>query len=226
VRNLEGQARDFADQTSELLNGTVTDGVRITAVRTLGGQAIMGCGVTRVKPTPKPIALGLSKKRVWLYLQHSYDWDPEHVHLTMTQSTLSLYSSQEMGDDDLVVGIDYVREPANQYPGCHLHVSGARPDLDRLYLGEGRDSRKLRDLHLPVGGRRFRPTLEDMLEFVITEEMAVPRDGWESVVAEHRDKWEAIQLKAAVRRRQADAAEALGDAGWTVTPPAAAEDPR
>ncbi|HBX76266.1 MAG TPA: hypothetical protein DEG43_01340 [Acidimicrobiaceae bacterium] len=217
---LEDQARSFAAQTSVLLNKTVADGIRISSITTPAGYTVMGCGVTSKAPNPKPFVLGVSGKRcVWLYLQHSYDWDPEQVHLTMTRSTLSLYTSEEMADDQLVLGIDYIRNPANQYPGCHLHVSGSRDDLDLIYLGEDRDSRKLRDLHLPVGGRRFRPTLEDLIEFVVTEEMATPRDNWRDVLDEHRELWDAIQVKAAVRRHQESAAESLAAQGWTVSPP-------
>ncbi len=218
--DLRAQARAFADQTSELLNGTLTKGVRISSVVTPTGLTVMGCGVTRTSPDPRPIPLG-AKRRVWLYLLHSYGWDPEGEYLTMTRSTLSLYTSESMEDHELVVGMDYIREPANKYPGCHLHVHGGRDDLDHIYLGEARDSRKLRDLHLPVGGKRFRPTLEDLVEFVVTEEMAKPHDGWDVVVAEHRRRWQEIQLKAAVRRQQDVAAEALQAAGWTLTPPAA-----
>lgn len=219
--DLEAQARKFAGQTSDLLNGTLTDGIRISSITTPAGQTVMGFGVSRSDADPKPIPLGLSKPCVWLHLQHSYGWDPEQVHLTMTRSTMNLYSSPDMEDDQLVLGIDYIREPANRYPGCHLHVSGMRDDLDAIYLGSDRDSRKLRDLHLPVGGRRFRPTLEDMIEFVITEEMAIPRKDWRTVLDEHRARWESIQLRAAVRRRPQDAAKALEAEGWSATPPSA-----
>ena len=156
---------------------------------------------------------------VFLYLLHSYEPDPEGVYLTMTQSTMSLYTSAAMEDERLIVGIDYARNPGNQFPGAHLHVAGQRDDLDAVYLGDERKTRKLRDLHFPVGGKRFRPTLEDLVEFMVTEEMVDPRPGWEQVVKDHRTRWEAIQVKAAVRRNQKDAAIALREAGWAVNPP-------
>ncbi len=181
----------------------------------------MGRGVTDKNPDPKPIPISHSNKKpaVFLYLLHSYEFDPEGVYLTMTQSTMSLYTSPDMEDDQLIVGIDYARNPGNQFPGAHLHVAGKRDDLDAIYLGNERKTRKLRDLHFPVGGKRFRPTLEDLVEFTITEEMVDPRPGWEQVVKDHRARWEAIQVKAAVRRNQEDAADALREAGWDVNPP-------
>ena len=156
---------------------------------------------------------------VYLDLAHYCELDPEGRYLTMTQSTMSLDTSAEMADDELLVGIDYVRDPTNQFPGSHLHVAGQRDDLDDIYLGDERKRRKLRDLHLPVGGKRFRPTLEDLLAFTITEEMVEPRDGWRAVIDEHRATWTQVQVKAAARRNPEDAAAALAEAGWTVTPP-------
>ncbi len=182
----------------------------------------MGAGVKRTQASPDPIPLAISNNKplVYLYLIHSYELDPEERYLTMSASTMSLYTSPEMEDHQLVVGIDYSRNPANQYPGSHLHVAGRRDDLDAIYLGDKRKTRSLRDLHLPVGGKRFRPTLEDLIEFVVTEEMVTPRPEWRAVVDEHRARWTQIQVKAAVRRHQDDAAEALKEAGWQVLPPA------
>lgn len=223
--DLEAQARRFANETSDLLNGTVCRGVRISTLRTPRGDVIMGPGIKKTRPDPAPIPITTgSKARVFLYLIHSYCLDPEGEFLTMASSTLSLYSSPDMSDEHLVVGIDYIREPANRFPGCHLHVYGERSDMDAIYIPdpsdpESRRSRTLRDLHLPVGGRRFRPTLEDLIEFMVTERMVIPHDGWEDVVNAHRARWNETQLKAAVRRSPEHAADALRARGWTVIPP-------
>ncbi len=221
VESLEAQARSFAGNISDLLNKTVTHGIRVSSLKTDKDRGIIGKGITRSSPDPEPIPISPTHKRavVFLYLLHSYELDPEGVYLTMIKSTMSLYTSQEMEDDQLIVGIDYARNPGNQFPGAHLHVSGQRNDLDTIYLGDERKTRQLRDLHLPVGGKRFRPTLEDIVEFMVTEEMVVPKPGWEEVVQEHRARWEALQLKAAVRRNPQDAAAALRADGWMVSAP-------
>ncbi len=219
VKNLDSQARQFAKQTSTLLNNTVTSGVRVSQLVTQAGHRIMGVGVSRKDPVPRPIPISHSRHNpvVHLYLMHSYELDPEGVYLTMTSSTMSLYTSPDMGDDQLIVGIDYDRSSPNQYPGAHLHVAGTREDLDSVYLGNARKTRKLRDLHLPVGGKRFRPTLEDLIEFMVTEEMVLPHNDWRTTLDDHRALWETIQLKAAVRRNQQAAADALKESGWHVS---------
>lgn len=221
AEKLEKQARRFADDISDLLSKTVADGVRVSALKTAKGHGIIGAGISKKRSVSLPIPISPSGRKavVFLYLLHSYEFDPEGVYLTMTQSTMSLYTSPDMEDDQLIVGIDYARNPGNQFPGAHLHVAGKRDDLDAIYLGDERKTRKLRDLHFPVGGKRYRPSLEDLVEFMITEEMVDPRPGWEQEVKRHRIRWEAIQLKAAVRRNQEDAATALREAGWAVTPP-------
>ena len=221
--DLASQARRFAARTSDLLNGTITNGIRVSSLTTSAGLATVGAGVGKQgsNAEPVPLAPAGGKALVYLYLAHYCVLDPEGVYLAMKQSTLNLYTSAEMNDDELILGLDYVREPTNQFPGSHIHVSGQRDDLDAIYLGDERKSRKLRDFHLPVGGRRFRPTLEDLIEFTITEEMVKPREGWRDVVDEHRTRWTQVQIKAATRRNQSDAAAALTEAGWTVAPPPA-----
>lgn len=221
AEDLDTQARRFALRTADLLNNTVTHGVQIATLRTASGRAVMGSGVTptSIIPAPIPISPEGSRPLIFLYLVHTYELDPEGVYLTMSASTMSLYTSPQMGDEELVVAIDYVREPVNRYPCSHLHVAGERDDLDGLYLGTERKRRPLRDLHLPVGGKRFRPTLEDLIDFMVTEEMVIPRPQWRSVVELHRAEWESTQAKAAVRRCQDDAARALREAGWIVRPP-------
>lgn len=214
------KASDFAVETADLLNKTVTDGIRISVQSRGDDAAAIGYGLTRSELLPKPLPLAVKgKARVFLYLIHSLSLDHERKYLTATSSTISLYTSAEMASAELIVGMDYTRERQNEYPNVHLHVAGQRSDLDGLYLGTNRKNRQLRDLHLPVGGRRFRPTLEDMIQFAITEEMVKPRSGWLEVVEQYRERWIERQLGALVRRRPEIAADRLKESGWTVTPP-------
>lgn len=222
--DLAAKARTFAQQTGDLLNGTVTDGIRISAVASTAGHILLGRGVSKKQLIPDPIPIAPSgKPRVWLYLVEGYELDHEQRFLATSTSTMSIYSSEAMASHELVVGVDYTRNRKNQFPACHLHVAGERGDLDQIYIQpadeHGRKSRQLRDLHLPVGGRRFRPTLEDLIEFMVSERMVEPRAGWDTVVNEHRDRWEDLQTSASARRRPEAAATALQDAGWTVHPP-------
>lgn len=220
---LDTQARDFADETSELLNKTITTGIRISPITVPNGRSLMGMGLTRkvLTPTPIPLARHAASARVWLYLFHSYALDKEGVWLMMTKSTYAVYSTADMLDDSLVLSVDFSRDPVNEYPAAHLHVAGDRQDnLTAVCGGAGRRETVLRNLHLPVGGKRYRPCLEDVLEFVILEGMAEGHDGWQNEIEAHRTNWYDRQLRAAVRRDQDAAASALESAGWSVVPPA------
>ncbi len=112
---------------------------------------------------------------------------------------------------------DFETKPLNVYPKAHVQVSGTSPALDQLRTKRpDMEAHKLGELHFPVGGRRFRPTLEDVIEMLIVEGIADARPDWESVIAEHRKRWREIQLRAAVRRWPEWAAAALTDLGCQV----------
>jgi hypothetical protein len=69
-----------------------------------------------------------------------------------------------------VCHFDYERDKAGGYPEAHLQVPGQSGALAAMTSGP--DKRSLDRLHFPVGGRRFRPILEDVIEFLIVEQLA------------------------------------------------------
>lgn len=80
--------------------------------------------------------------------------------------------------------------------------------------------RELHRFHLPVGGRRYRPSVEDVIEFLAVEGLVETRTGWEDQVRVRRGEWYRVQLMAAVRRDPDTAAGQLRQLGYTVAPPA------
>jgi hypothetical protein len=75
-------------------------------------------------------------------------------------------------------------------------------------------------MHLPVGpreGRRFRPSLEDVIEFLVVEDLVEARPKWQDALNATRSPFQELQLKAAVRRNQELAKAALEEDGWTIT---------
>ena len=220
--SLQDHARLFAQDLSELLNNTVTDGISISATAIHREQVLLGREVGRNSLKPKPIPLSRNRNRANVYLMYTH-WcvlDDDDTHLATLISTMNFHTSEEISNESLLLGIDYTRNPKNEFPRAHIHVAGERDDLDAICLGSTRKHRTLRQLHLPVGGSRYRPTLEDLLEFVILEKMAKPHEKWEQAIAKHRDRWENLQLRAAVRSNPTEAAEELKAAGWQVTAPA------
>jgi hypothetical protein len=102
----------------------------------------------------------------------------------------------------------------SRFTEAHLHVHGQSHALGRLYALAGKgDTAELHRLHLPVGGKRFRPSLEDVLECLFIEGLLLPFPSWREAINEHRDRYHRIQLKAAIRREPDIAFEALRELG-------------
>jgi hypothetical protein len=77
----------------------------------------------------------------------------------------------------------------------------------------------LSQVHLPVGGVRYRPCLEDFLELLIVEFNFDVNTGWKAAVVAGREKWRMLQLRTAVRDSPADVAEVLRGLGYNVVAP-------
>lgn len=111
-------------------------------------------------------------------------------------------------------------------PTAHIHLAGVTGLLSVAlmanYAGrkqKGKRRGEMAELHLPVGGRRFRPSLEEFLFFIIAECGFQGRPGWESRLLAAREEWLDIQLRAAVHDHAAIAADTLRGLGYEVTPP-------
>ena len=101
-------------------------------------------------------------------------------------------------DDDLntepILRFEYIRD-LEEYPEAHFHVRAESSDFDTLSSRAGqKEHASLDRLHLPVGGKRFRPVLEDLIEFLLRERLVEAREGWEKIFAEHREGWHRKQL--------------------------------
>lgn len=199
--DLEPQARQFAAEVGTLLNRTICDGIRIGAVLTPRG-VIVGRGVGRQKFSAEavPVTITRADPKCWLLVAHTFLLDDEEVYLTAAKSLYTLYLDEDQ--KQMVFHYDYDRTPANDYPLAHFQINGSSPNLDVLAERRG-FQREMQRYHFPVGGKRFRPTLEDVIEFLITEGLADARVGWEDAIAEGRENWHAAQLLAAVRRDEA-----------------------
>ena len=216
--DLERQARKFAGELTELLNGTVTHGIRLRSYMDRHGRAVIGYEVSKTNPVGDYVPFTISRSPALLYLSllHTLELDDSGTFLTTNKSTYTLHAG---GDSAAILTYDFVREPPNEFPEAHIHIHGESVVLRGMLDASGRDKDKPADLHLPVGGRRFRPCLEDIIEFCILERLVTPRDGWKDALNRSRDEYHDRQFGAAVRRNPATAAENLRIGGWQVTEP-------
>lgn len=122
------------------------------------------------------------------------------------------------------IRFEYERHKEN-VAAAHIHYTGVADIISPALMknfGEKKDRKKkgnVQDLHIPVGGHRFRPSLEDFLYFIIKECGFVGLNAWENALLESRDKWFDIQLRAAVSDNPSIAAEELKSLGYKIESP-------
>ncbi|MDT0381615.1 hypothetical protein RM572_22910 [Streptomyces sp. DSM 42041] len=188
------------------LNKTICQHVRMVAVQRpfFAGPPVftIGSGLSRSNPTqPTGFPLGIDNKkpRVWMSLSYQVRMDDEQCYLAVHSSYCGIFAEADLST--CLCHFDFEREKEH-YAGAHLQVHGSSPALDKLNRGHD-VGRTLDKLHFPVGGKRFRPSLEDVIEFLVSERLVDAREGWEQVVEDGRDQFQRQQLKAAMRRNTA-----------------------
>ncbi|KAB1146795.1 hypothetical protein F7R91_14540 [Streptomyces luteolifulvus] len=202
-------AYDFAQELQNVLNTTICRDVRIKAVqRPFDSIPVftVGSGLSRqnlTQPTGFPVRIDSKKPRLWMNLSYQVHLDDEAKYLTVHKSYCGIFSDEDL--ETCLCHFDYEREK-DKYTSAHLQVHGESPALDALNRA-GDEKRPLEKLHFPVGGKRFRPSLEDIIEFLIAERLTDGREGWEQVVEAGREKFQRNQLRAAMRRHTAIVAE-------------------
>jgi hypothetical protein len=121
-----------------------------------------------------------------------------------------------------LIRLDY-RADMTTAPMAHWQVHAERGAFSHLLArAHAQDPSRvdkpheLSSLHIPVGGERFRPCLEDLLQFLVQECGVDSVEGWRDAVERGRRTWRRRQLRATIRDAQADAAEVLRELGWAV----------
>jgi hypothetical protein len=211
AHDVDREARRLADELSALLNGTITDGIRLTAVTTqTRGRAVVGYGITPRQQDPVeglPLTTTRARARIFLGLSFRLAADTYGQYLMVESSFVGLFADQ--GLEHALLHYDYERDKADGYPEAHLQVDATSEHWERA-LPPGRSLSKL---HLPTGGRRYRPTLEDLIDCVITERLATGRPGWESLVNRGREDFQRRQMRAAIRNDPEEAISVLTELG-------------
>jgi hypothetical protein len=220
---LRDLAEGFADDLTALVQGTI------------GGQTEFAVGESAqdhmvIGPDPLPngrIPLvrdadrGLDEHRVELRAWYRCGLDPEGEHLMVESSTFGLWV-RPSGKWRPVVRVEYERTPRTKdHPTAHVHLHAESAELAWLYGSSNLELPRLHQIHFPAGGRRFRPTLEQFLQFLSREQLFTEwaAKDWRKTLDDHQAAWEERQARATVRRYPDAAAEELRGAGWNVTPP-------
>lgn len=174
----------------------------------------------RTPKTGVPLSVGgrqILRLTVMYHLAH----DSRRIYLKTEKSSVIVYP---FGSATPLFHYDYNHDAGGKSPAAHINVHAHRDEaLYALYLSDrGRGKRrqrdadrgtaaKLADIHFPVGGHRFRPCLEDVLEMLVLEFGIDKEPRWRDAVTRGRERWRRNQLKAAIWDDPAAARAALAE---------------
>lgn len=144
--------------------------------------------------------------------------DSSQKYLAVQQSTFELH---EEGDRIPLLRLDFLKS-AYKIPTAHWNVHAERGSMSRLLARSNPDHvGLLSKVHLPVGGSRMRPCLEDMLQLCLVELAIDHQPGAMEAIEAGRERWRRSQTAALVRDAPDEAARVLADLGYQVVEPAA-----
>ncbi|KOU55490.1 hypothetical protein ADK56_02900 [Streptomyces sp. MMG1522] len=196
---LSRKSHEFAQEIQKLLNSTLTQNVRINSAEFPFGQGrlfMVAAGLSRsrlFRTSRFPLRTARGRPEIWMEISFQLHMDLEGEYLTVYKSFVGVFR-----DETTKVGLvhfDYERDKTDGYPDAHLQVQGYSE-----FLAELLPDRPLAKLHFPVGGKRFRPCLEDVIEFLIVEDLAQGASGWREALKPGRERFQRKQLRAAMRR--------------------------
>lgn len=205
---------DFAtvmNDTLERILGKAED-VYLT-VTTNGDHAV-------IEPDPpNGIPLYVNQKPVYLLqLDIRCIWNSTSKYLAVRKST---YQISIIGHSEPVIRFDYLAE-ARDVPASHLNIHSHHPGLSeamslakpnsRAYKAKGATAK----IHVPTGGRRFRPALEDVLEMLIRDFGIDREPNWKAAIGAGRREFRSLQLAASVNDNPDEAVRALRELGYLV----------
>lgn len=147
-------------------------------------------------------------------LDYALGTDRSGKHLAVHSSAFQLRDSRGKKP---IIRVEYARD-AHRVPCSHIHVHAESGLFTQLLASTGHDSpAAVQSVHIPTGGDRFRPCVEDFVEFLISESRVAGREGWRSEIQQGRELWRTMQTAAAVRDRPEVAIKELERLGLNVS---------
>lgn len=200
---LRNQTNGFTKEIQALLNGTIADYVQIKAVALqVGDDRLFMLGHLLDKRTliahRFPLKPRAPKAELWMDVSFQLRLDAEREHLMVHKSFVGVFGSKDAKHG--LFHYDYERDKADGYPDAHVQVEASSEFFETLNDPKCDPGRSLASLHFPVGGKRFRPCLEDVIEFLAVERIVRARDGYEKLLEAGRERFRKNQLMAAMRR--------------------------
>lgn len=224
AKNLDELAAGFANDLTALTRGVLgEDAPRFHAVNMRSKVRVAPIDDHEVLQRI-PVTIG-GEAHLSLMVRYYCCWDGSSTFMATDQADVHVFYRDV---PDPLLRYEYVRS-SKEPPGAHLQVHAHRDEMAYLLrLAEkGRPKQglkrnklpRLSEMHLPVGGHRMRPALEDVLLFLHREFAIDTAPGWKAVLDESLRNWRLMQLKSAVRDAPDTAARVLRALGYEVKEP-------
>ncbi|MGH3783181.1 MAG: hypothetical protein ACRDRO_21785 [Pseudonocardiaceae bacterium] len=219
--DLEAAAGDFGRELQRLLDAVLPSekgadpAFRQVTVTASGLAFAVELGTAETEKAQTIPLLREGSKAAELFVQFLLVADSAGRYPAVDKSTF------ELRIDRLpLLRLEFNRE-MHTAPSSHWHVHVERAALTGLLVRNDPDhSGELYKLHLPVGGARMRPCLEDMLQLLIQEFCFDSKQGAHQAIEDGRIRWRHRQLAAMVRDDPEEAVRVLQEElGYEVKPP-------
>jgi hypothetical protein len=218
--NIEQKAGEFAarvNHTVKAFLGCYADVIHVDA----SGSRVV---VKTVQAEGLTLTVG-GRPLFRLGAKYYCEMNEANTYLAVEQSTFTVFHYDRT---EPILRYDFIRKPNSDVPSAHINMHTESVALIAAMEDAGNNRRTQRrraagsspraaQLHLPLGGPRFRPALEDVLEMLVVELAIDCAPGWRDSLREGRSLWRDTQLRAAVADNAGAAVEALEELGFTVS---------
>lgn len=164
-------------------------------------------------------------------------WNGSLQYLAVEKSEFKIFAE---GSATPLLRFDYLREPAPTVPSAHVNVHAHQDEVVYAMMRAGDSGRgpdrarsvaekripSFRELHIPLGGHRFRPCLEDVLQMLLVEFGLDHLPGYQRALDEGRRRYRVQQLRTAATDDLNAVVDLLREMGYVVTAPAGKPRPR
>lgn len=209
------EAQRFAADLTDTVSGALPGATPFLA-SIAGTRLVVGC---------ERMALCVRQQHVFdLEVEFRCAWDHRSTFLAVTWSQIVVRVADH---PEPLIRVEYEKN-AHSKPPSHIQIHGVSDAYSyaasraNVYRTAGRRKTQLSDMHLPTGGHRFRPCLEDVIDMLHWDFGIELVEGAAQSLERGRAKWREIQLRSSVRDDPIVAADALRSFGYTVQSPAPA----
>lgn len=221
---LEDQAERFAARLTSTVRSIAPDCDPFTTrVMTKHDGAE---GFTVRQAPAEGILLRVEKEPLFrLTVAYKCSLDSAGHYLAIDDAKVKVYA---VGDGQPLFRYEYDRDAVDDMPAAHIQLHAHRDAfahvMSKAGISTARGKRRatlgelprIADLHFPVGGHRFRPCIEDVLEMLVTEFGVDSTVSGRRALRDGREVWRRAQIGTVVRDAPNEAIRVLENLGYRV----------